>query len=391
MKSRVNKRWLFKRIFPLASLLLAGLVFVSCTPGTVARGWSGGTISNNTIYIGSMSGKLLALRTSDGSQVWNAPLISQAPSGGGFGCAPAAAAAVPIYGSPAVSGDLTYVGGYDGVMYAYSANTGALRWVYPRQGTLGSPIVGGAVITQGTIYFGTGGGKAYSLDAATGDKRWESVLGGKIWSTPAVSGDTVFIGSFDGKLYALSTTDGSKKWEFTAKGAIATTPLVHDNKVYIGSFDRHLYAIDTTSGSETWRFPVDDGSKDAPKNWFWAEPVISGNILYAPNLDGKVYAINVQSGQMLAILNLGHPANATPVVTNGLLVIATEDGIVYAFDINSQQQKWVNDELKTDGQKIYASLVTDGQVVFIHTTRGELRALNVQSGAKLWSLPLKSL
>ncbi|GAH16583.1 unnamed protein product, partial [marine sediment metagenome] len=126
-------------------------------------------------------GKLVAVNTS-GSYLWEVPLETEKPSGG-FGCAPAAIPAA-IYGTPAVEVEegLVYVGSYNGKIYAINSSSGALRWVYPREGNL-QPVVGGAVVALGRVYIGSSSGTLYALDAVTGDKEWEFQTGDKIWST----------------------------------------------------------------------------------------------------------------------------------------------------------------------------------------------------------------
>jgi outer membrane protein assembly factor BamB len=195
-----------------------------------------------------MKGEIVALDKSDGNLLWN-PFTLEAPkSSGGFlsGCTPTAST-VAIYGTPAVAGDLIYAGGYNGKIYALNSSSGALRWVYPREGNF-EPVVGGPLVARDKLYFGGSDGTVYALDAATGDGEWEFETGGEIWSTPAVDGDTIFIGSFDKKLYALNADSGQNKWEFETEGAIASTPVVYNNTIYFGSFDRYLYAVDAAAG-----------------------------------------------------------------------------------------------------------------------------------------------
>ncbi|MDI6815270.1 MAG: PQQ-binding-like beta-propeller repeat protein, partial [Dehalococcoidales bacterium] len=192
-----------KILLLLVILLLFGLT-IGCARGG-ARGWSGGTIADGTLFLGSMKGKLVALNTSDGSRLWEVTLGTAKPVGG-FGCASAFTPVVAIYGTPAVDGGLVYIGSYNGIIYAFSRDKGAWRWVYPRTDNLG-PIVGGPVVAWGKVYFGSSDGKLYALDATTGDKEWEFQTGGKIWSTPTIDGDMLYIGSFDKKLYALRATD----------------------------------------------------------------------------------------------------------------------------------------------------------------------------------------
>jgi len=389
-----RKILLFKVSLLLSILLLGGLVFSGCRGfGAVPKGWSGGVIADETLFIGSMDGKLVALEISDGSRLWEVPLERQEETGGGFGCAPASTA-VAIYGSPAVAGDLVYVGGYNGKIYALVSDRDRPReeprWVYPRQGNIDGAIVGGPVVAQGKVYFASSDGKVYALDAADGHKEWVFDIGDKIWSTPAIDGDTLFIGSFDKKLYALDATDGSQKWEFETEGAIVAAPVVYNNTVYFGSFDRHLYAVSITSGQQIWKFPASDEDENKPGNWFWSKPVIYNDVVYAACLDGKVYALDAESGHSLVWFDLGSSISSSPVQAGDLLIVATEEGVVYAIDISTKREEWVNGDLKEEKQKIYASLCAGGGMVYIHTSKGELHVLNVQSGAKLWSLSLGS-
>lgn len=351
--------------------LLSLFVIAGCAPAgtTVPRGWSGGVIAGGTLYIGSMDGKLVALNITDGRRVRDD--------------VPLETATVAIYGSPAVAGDLIYLGGYNGKFYAFAP--GKLRWVYPRDHTFVdsagkiAPVVGGAVVAQGKVFFGVANGIVYALDATTGDHVWEFPTEGKIWSTPEVLGDTLFIGSLDKKLYALDTATGVKKWVFDTQGAITAPPLVHDNTVYIGSFDRNLYALDAATGREKWRF-------SEAKNWFWAKPMMKDNTIYAGNLDGKVYVLDTGSGNRLAEIDLGGPVNSSPVLVGNLIIAANEKGVVYSLNTETKEKR----QLRDLAEKVDAPLAADGEVVYIHTGAGKLYAVNAQSGAELWSLSLKS-
>lgn len=379
------KRILRPRALLLSTFLLVLLIIVGCVPGTtVPRGWSGGAIADGTLFIGSMDGKIVAVNASDGKLIWETQLETAATPSGGFGCA-APPVPVAIYGSPAVSDNLVYVGGYNGKFYAFAPGEKEPRWVYPREGTVGSQIVGGVVVAQGKVFFGAADGKAYALNATTGASSagWifpsDASKIGKIWSTPEFHEGTLFISSFDKKLYALDATTGEKKWVFATQGAIVTTPLVHDNTVYIGSFDRNFYALDATTGQEKWRF-------SEAKNWFWAKPLVKDNIIYAGNLDGKVYALDAQSGQKLAELDLGGAVSSSPVLAGNLIIVATENGVVYALNTESNDKR----RLRDLAEKVDAPLATDGVAVYIHTSSGKLYAVNAQSGAELWSLSLRS-
>jgi len=377
-------------LFLLVILLVVGLSGFGCIGiKSTPEGGSGGTIANGTIYVSPTleagggfgcapqptEGKLVAVNTS-GGRLWEVPLETSGPDRGVFGCAPASTP-VAIYGTPAVAGDLVYVGGYNGTIYAVNSSSGALRWVYPRQGNL-QPIVGGPVVSQGKVYISCSDGKVYALDAAEGYKEWEFQTGDKIWATPTVDGDTLYIGSFDKKLYALDTADGNKKWEFEieGEGAITSTALVYNGTVYIGSFDRHLYAVKASDGSLRWKFLAE--------NWFWAKPVAFNNTIYAPCLDGKIYALEAKNGGKVAEFDLGSPISSSPVLVDSSIIVASEEGKVYSIENNQKR------DLKELEAKVYASLCASNGVIYIHAEDQTLYALNAQTGAELWSLPLSS-
>lgn len=383
-----------KKIISLGKVLL--LLVILLLSGTVAwgcygirdkpEGGSGGVISNGTLFLGSIEGSLVAIDLSNHARLFpDVPLEDSRPSSGGFGCATTASTTVAIYGNPAVSGDLVYVGGYNGKIYAINSSSGVIKWEYPSGSSRLQPIVGGPIVALGKVYFGCSDGKVYALAADTGLWQWDFQTGDAIWPTPVFDGGTLYIGSFDKKLYALDAFTGEEKWEepFETQGAIASTPLVYNNTIYVGSFDRRLYAVDITDGSEKWS--SFEGGK-----WFWAKPVAYNNAIYAANLDGKVYVLDSESGDKLAEFDLKSPISSSPVLVDDLVIIASEEGKVYSLDTSNNLNP---KELKILEEKIYAPLCASNGVVYIHAQTSEqdtLYALNTQTGVTLWSLLLSS-
>lgn len=374
-----NKILLSKILLLLVILLVGGLTTSGCVEGLQPIGWSGGVVADGTLFLGSIEGRLVAVSIADGAYQWSDQITTT--SSGGFGCA-ASPARVAIYGTPAVTDDLVYIGGYNGKIYAFNSSSLEVQWVYPREDNL-QPIVSGPVVALGKVYFGCSDGKLYALDADTGNKEWEFETGDKIWSTPAIDDGTVYISSFDKKVYALNATTGKKKWEtIETGGAIASTPLVYNNTVYIGSLDRYLYAVDATDGSLKWKSEVEAGK------WFWATPIIYNHTVYAPNLDGKIYVLDAESGhELVDAIDLGDPVSSSPVLVDSSIIIASGKGRVYSLDTANNQIKL----LANVGDKVDAPLCASNGVVYVHTQEHDtLYALNAQTGAELWNVSLSS-
>jgi len=392
MESTVNmkgKKRISLLVLLLVVILAIGLVTIGCVSGLTPIGWSGGTVSSGTLFVGSNEGRLVAINLADGSRLWSDQLkaVSQpglfgcSPAMGGGGCG-AASAGMAIYGTPVVSGELAYMAGYNGKIFACNTNNLATRWVYPRDSYL-PPIVGGLVVDRGKVFFGCSSGKIdnkevngpiFALDAVTGDKLWEIATGEKIWGTPAIDGDTLYIGSFDKKLYALNTADGSKKWEFVTEGAIISTPLVHNGTIFIGSFDRNLYAVNAIDGKLKWKF--------MGENWFWAEPAVFNDTIYAGCLDGNIYVLKAGSGEKVKSFEVKSPVSSQPVMVGSSIIFATRQGEIFKVDTSNNEIK-----LLTGLEKVLKHDVTvDGPltayegIVYVHTQDGALQRIDAVKG-----------
>ncbi|HEY96659.1 MAG TPA: PQQ-binding-like beta-propeller repeat protein [Dehalococcoidia bacterium] len=378
------------KIFAVTVLLLViGAIGFGCVKGLTAIGWSGGVVSDDTIYLGTQEGRLVAFNLTDESRL-SAEKISAGSSGGGlFGCIPAGGgcaggAGVAIYGTPYFTDELVYIAGYNGKVYAYNKENLATRWVYPREGYL-EPIVGGVVVSDGRLYFGGSDGYVYALDAETGDFLWEADTRSedykrdKIWATPAIADGTMYIGSTNKVFYAFNTADGSRKWVFPTEGAVTATPLVVDGTVYIGSHDRYLYALNAADGTLKWKFMAE--------NWFWAKPLLHDGKIYAACLDGKVYVLDAATGSKLNEFDLEEPLASDPVMHDDNVIFCTREGAIYSINTaqNSLRQLAVIDEGKVE---INGPLAIHDGVIYIHTSDLLLRRVNAETGAILSSLVL---
>ena len=347
------------------ALMLAVIVAAGCgTRQTIPRGWSGPTVSGGRVYVGTMDGRLVGVNIADGQLFMNAKIENGAA----------------IYGSPLVSDNAVFVGAYIGSgasaagrVYSFVAGENQTSVTYPAPGKSIGSIVGS--LASGTIYFGSADKKVYAVNERLQDA-WSFATGGKIWSTPAVEGGTVYVGSFDRKVYALNAADGTPRWEFRTGGAIIATPVVSGDTVYIGSFDRKLYALSTADGSARWSAPYQ------AESWFWAGPVVNGNLVYAVSINGWLHVIAADTGRLVTKLKLGGAVSAPPVLVGNLLVTVTEAGDVQAVDISPQLSNLEVKTVTSLGEKVYAAVGVGQGAVYIHTQSDKLYSINLASGTK---------
>ena len=339
------------RLF-LVAHLFALLSLVACARLGVPEGWSAGTVHGGRLYIGTMEGDLRALDISTGETVWRYELRGEETDRA-------------IYGTPAVAGETLFVGGYDGILYALSLD-GEEVW----DTSVGNAehIVGSPVVVDNLVLVGSSDGNLYAFDATEGSLQWTFATGNKVWSTPAVADGVAYLGSLDHNLYALKLEDGSEVWRFTAKGAITARPVVARGRVYVGTFDSVFYAVDARTGEEIWRF-------EEANKWYWGGALAHEDTIYAPSLDGNLYALDIDSGVLRWVLETGGPLVGSPAVIFDRIATPSLDGRLRLVRLRDG-----SDERQCDvGVKLRASLSVHEDFIYLAATDHTVRALRVKA------------
>jgi outer membrane protein assembly factor BamB len=383
-----NKKLVVKFSVLICILLIGIVVLTGCVSGMTPIGWSGVAVDNGTIYMGSKEGRLVSFKPDNLlNTMMRAEALKDASSGSGSclgvgssssgGCG--GAAAIAIYGTPAVWGDLVYLAGYNGKIYAYNNTNLQVRWVYPREGNL-SPIISGIVISGKYLYFGCNDKNLYALDTATGDLKWKFTTEGEIWASPAVDNGIVFASSFDKKVYALNAETGEKKWEFATSATNVATPVTADGIVYVGSLDRYLYALNEKDGSVVWKYEAD--------NWFWAKPVVDNGTIYAPCMDNKVFGFNAKTGEKIFDYDVEGQVASWPIIVNGRLIVATKNGKLWSLSTNQKSQ----DKIKVTDipEDVSAPLAAVGSMLYINGPDNNVRPVNLDNNQALSPVSIKA-
>ncbi len=339
----------------LLALLVPALLLVACTRIGIPEGWSSPVVDGDTLYVGTMDGDFRAIELESGAKIWDFDLTGEEDRRA-------------VYGRPAVLEGKIYFGGYDGIMYALTDDG---RSLWDREVGDLSPLVGGPVVADGVVMIGSSDGTFYAFDAGDGSRQWVFPTGNRVWSTPVAQDGVVYFGSLDHNVYALNISDGSEKWRFNARGGVTATPLLHDGRLYIGSFASVFYALDAETGSEIWRF-------DRSDSWFWGGAATNGDLVFAPSLDGMVYALDRLSGDLVWTLPTRGPVIGAPAVVSGRLVTGSSDGRVWLRELGD------GDDVRSCdiGSRIRSSITAQGDLVLVAVTDHSLRALAVTpSGA----------
>jgi outer membrane protein assembly factor BamB len=137
---------------------------------------------------------------------------------------------------------------------------------------------------------------------------------------------------------------------------------------------------------------------------FLASPTVSGGVVYAAALSGRVYALRASSGATLWTYATKGPVASTPAVAGNSLYVASLDGGVYALDRTSGKLRWrfatsgerrftapgihgllPKTELMADPFDVFlSSPAVDGGTVYVGSGDHNVYALDTHSGALRW-------
>jgi outer membrane protein assembly factor BamB len=110
-----------------------------------------------------------------------------------------------------------------------------------------APVLG----EKNALYFSLADGRVLALRVADGMPLWEQKLPGML-SEPAVAPDRVFIGSTDNFFYAFDADDGEFRWKWRGGGDVIGAAF--DGKlVYFASLDNIIRAVNPGNGNQRWK------------------------------------------------------------------------------------------------------------------------------------------
>jgi glucose dehydrogenase len=186
-----------------------------------------------------------------------------------------------------------------------------------------------------TVYMACGDGMLTAFDAATGTIRWQFSAEPYV-NGPSVADGVAYVFGGSGTLYAVDTTTGAERWRVEGN-AFVTSPAVADDTLVAGTSDGVLVGIDTASGADRWRVQViDDGAVRSP--------ALADGIAYAGSDSGGLVAVDVATGEILWRGDTGTDSTGTTTVHNGIAYISHSPGdepaALFAFDATTGDLRW---------------------------------------------------
>lgn len=159
---------------------------------------------------------------------------------------------------------------------------------------------------------------------------WKYKTGGKVYSSPSISGNLLVIGSSD--LYGLDLQTGKEIWKHNLGGRIISKPLVMKDTMYVGA-GTYLYALDSQRGTTRWRIKTDGDVE--------YDPCTDGSAIYFGNGKGQFYRVNAD-GKKVWQFTTRDAFTSSCAIYNDLVIAGSWDHNIYAWNRNTGNVVWTH-------------------------------------------------
>jgi outer membrane protein assembly factor BamB len=301
----------------------------------------------------------------------------------------------PVYAGPSLLGS--------GVLYVIGTGDAVYR-LDSLGNVMYSLQVGGNVMSSSsiaydtTLYIASSDKNLYSF-SKYGNEVWPALaMGGVLSSTPVVDSTTnrLYIGVSNKNFVAINRLTGIVAWNYFADAPIAgSAAITPDRKLVFATVKGNIYGIDLTNPAipptPSWQLALSDSIYSSPAvddssyiyyctisgkilkiSMPWAQqptiiwqtqaegritgsPVIDGNgNLYVGCSDSKLYALNIQNGNIKWTYQSGSPILSTPALSDiGMIYFGNHGGKVVALDTSSSVHWYYQDSTSVDAPLLY--------------------------------------
>lgn len=280
---------------------------------------------------------------------------------------------------PAIFDQQVFVADRNGDVFSFALGDGKKRW---KAGT-DAAISAGAGVGEGLVVVGTSDGQIIALAMEDGVERWRVRVSSEVLSVPQIVEDIVLVQTVDGNLVGLNAADGTRKWihdrivpVLTLRGT--STPLIIDTVAIAGFSSGKIVALDIKTGRQLWDIPVavPHGRSELQRIVDIDDTVVIRNgILYVSSYQGRMVAIDMETGEIL--WNRDMSSYAGVAVDRSQVYVTDAESYVWALDRRNGASLWKQDKLLR--RKVTGPVVIN-EWIGVGDYEGYVHLLSVKNG-----------
>jgi len=101
------------------------------------------------------------------------------------------------------------------------------------------------------------------------------------------------------RINSRSVKDLTVLWQVKSKDLITHEPLVHNSRVYFADWGGKVYSVDALSGKVIWEKSIEQVDPTWGWHGFAGTGVVGNGVLFEASAEGNLFAINLQSGDVI--------------------------------------------------------------------------------------------
>lgn len=270
-----------------------------------------------------------------------------------------------VKNTPAIAADRIFVADAYGLVVALNRFNGDRIW----DAQIGKPdrrrlldltdrsdasfVAGGVGVGRGLVLVGTVRGHLVALSITDGTEVWRQLLSGEVLAPAAVASEVIIVQTGDGKMSALEVEDGATRWTFVTQPPAlllrgTASPALSPPYVISGFANGSVAAVEIASGLPVWeqRVTLPEGTTDIDRMVdVDGSPIIIERFVYAANHQGKVRAMNRESGDI--IWEAAEPSFHALAHNADHIFVVRDDNEIVAIHRESGDELWRQPKLQS--------------------------------------------
>jgi outer membrane protein assembly factor BamB len=232
-------------------------------------------------------------------------------------------------------------------------------------------------------------GKLKVLDLGRGNFTKDIAVNAKISAGPVIAGNIAVIATKDNQLQAINLRNNATVWATNLESEVFSTPLIVDNTVVVHTLSGAVVSYNLENGKQNWRYTH---TLPATVMRRTSSPAVSNDFIIVGLASGKLVALHKTSGMVVWIFDLAKANSmfedidtkeildvcADPMVLNGIVYAARFDGKLVAVNADTGELIWERDISS------YAGFTVFKNKLLVIETKGNVYALNLKTGATIW-------
>jgi len=348
-------------------------------------------IADGKVFAIDSKGVVTALKTFNGTIVWQTNLVPDTVSGesllgGGVSYAKGRLFAstgfsevsaldansgkvlwrrsvtAPVRAGATIYGDIVYVTSVDNKGWALAADDGRVLWTTSGNESAATLLVAASpAADNGMVLLPYSSGQIAAVRAGDGSALWSDVIAGQrrseatatisdIAGRPVLDGQRAFVIGYGGLLVCIDTRTGNRLWELETSGI--SQPWLAGDTLFVVTSDAKVLAVAASTGKVRWvtRLPYGSATLGDEANGGWAAtvlywmlssgdtehvrwlgPVLVSDRLVIVGSDGRMVTVSPYDGKFLGMFPLPFGVTVPPSVANGQIYVLMDTGELVAF------------------------------------------------------------